>query len=154
MKVFWHTTNSSLLKSWPPGIGWDHNMRNIGSPIVCDVIWFLSKELCVFYPRALDFSSISLHTMLSNIFHLNKTYGVKVSPRNSWKIDYNSKNCTLHKIWLKLCNCVHSNLKKKGLKTVFYKIIKNYSKNNENPLIMSLVKYSMKTELLPLDSIS
>jgi hypothetical protein len=33
-----------------------------------------------------------------------------------------------------------------------YKIIKNYSKNNGNPLIMNLVKYLLKTELLPLDS--
>ena len=32
----------------------------IGSPMVCDLISFLSKELCVFYPRALGMSWIKI----------------------------------------------------------------------------------------------
>jgi hypothetical protein len=32
-------------------------------------------------------------------------------------------------------------------------LFKNYGKNNENPLIVNLVKYSMKSELSLLDSI-
>jgi hypothetical protein len=47
---------------------------------------------------------------------------------------------------------VDNDLIKNVLKIVSEKIIKNYRKNNENPLIMNL-EYSMKTELLPLDSI-
>jgi hypothetical protein len=35
--------------------GSDCHYTHIGSPMVCDVIWFLSNELCVFYPRALAF---------------------------------------------------------------------------------------------------
>jgi hypothetical protein len=80
------------------------------------------------------------------MFHL-RTNDVKVPLRNAWIIIPKTDNTTLHKIWLKLCNCVHNDL----IKNVSYKIIKNDSKNNENALIMNLLKYSMKTELLPLD---
>jgi hypothetical protein len=39
----------------------------LGSPMVCDVIWFLSNELCVFYPWALAF-------FLSHIYHLKPVF--------------------------------------------------------------------------------
>jgi hypothetical protein len=29
MKAFWHSPKSSLLKSWPPGIGWGHKRGNL-----------------------------------------------------------------------------------------------------------------------------
>jgi hypothetical protein len=29
MKAFRHSTKSSLLKSWPPRVGWGHNRGNI-----------------------------------------------------------------------------------------------------------------------------
>jgi hypothetical protein len=58
-----------------------------------------------------------------------KTIDEKVSPNYAWKINYNSKNCiTLHIIWLKLCNCVHSNLKKKFKKQFLTKKLKNIVK--------------------------
>jgi hypothetical protein len=28
MKAFWYSTKTSLLKSWPPGVGWGHNRGN------------------------------------------------------------------------------------------------------------------------------
>jgi hypothetical protein len=40
---------------WPQSTVYIYIYVYIGFPMVCDVIWFLSNELCVFYPRALIF---------------------------------------------------------------------------------------------------
>jgi hypothetical protein len=43
----------------------------IGSPMVCDVIWFLSNKLCVFYPRALKtHNHITSQNMGDSFYHI------------------------------------------------------------------------------------
>ena len=51
----------------------------IGSPMVCDLIWFTSNELCVFYPQALktqnelDVNHIKSQTMGNYFYHIFAT---------------------------------------------------------------------------------
>jgi hypothetical protein len=55
----------------------------IGSPMVCDVIWFLSNEFCVFYPRALTLffgrRDVGIHSVITKIYHMS---GITLISRN------------------------------------------------------------------------
>jgi hypothetical protein len=85
LSILYKVMNSStlneclLLVFWPWGQTWHWSLLarplksiNIGSPMVCDVIWFLSNS-CVFYPLSGIENHITLQDIgrffLSHIYH-------------------------------------------------------------------------------------